>query len=253
MTKILIVDDDKEFCASMADILEAKGYEIESENSGEAAIAKIKEKSFDVILMDIKMPAMNGVEAFKQIKKISPKTAVIMITAYSLENLIKEALQEGAFGVLRKPLDIDKLIEQIGLAKEKGMLILVTDDDLNTRETFKDALEAKGYKVSTAATGEEAIEQSKERPSDILFMDMKLSALNGLETYLAIKEINPKIIAVIITGYYEETKDLVDKALEKGVYTFLQKPLDMDKVLGLIEEIRKKISARGGSAVGGKK
>ena len=241
MTKILIVDDDKEFCASMTDILEAKGYEVKSENSGEAAIAKVKEESFDVILMDIKMPTMNGVEAFKQIKKISPKTAVIMITAYSMENLIKEALQEGAFGVLRKPIDIDKLIEQIGLVKERGMLILVTDDDPDTRETFKDVLEAKGYKVSTATTGEEAIEQSRERPSDILFMDMKLSALNGLETYLAIKEINPRVIAVIITGYYEETKDLVDKALEKGVYTFLQKPLDMDKVLALIEEISKKI------------
>ena len=240
MTKILIVDDDKEFCASMADILEAKGYAVESENSGEAAIAKVKEKSFDVILMDIKMPAMNGVEAFKQIKKISPKTAVIMITAYSLEDLIKEALREGAFGVLKKPLDIDKLIEQIGLAKERGMLILVTDDDSNTRETFKDVLEAKGYKVSTATTGEEAIERSRERPSDILFMDMKLPALNGLETYLAIKEINPRAIAVIITGYYEGMKDLVDKALEKGAYTFLKKPLDMDKVLGLIEEISKK-------------
>lgn len=241
MTKILIVDDDKEFCASMTDILEAKGYEVKSENSGEAAIAKVKEESFDVILMDIKMPAMNGVEAFKQVKKISPKTAVIMITAFSLEDLIKEALQEGAFGVLRKPLDIDKLIEQIGLAKKRGMLILITDDDPNTRETFKDALEANGYKVSTATTGEEAIERSRERPSDILFMDMKLSALNGLETYLAIKEINPRVIAVIITGYYEETKDLVDKALEKGVYTFLQKPLDMDKVLALIEELSKKI------------
>ncbi|MDP3729278.1 MAG: response regulator [bacterium] len=241
MTKILIVDDDKEFCASMADILEAKGYEVESENSGEAAIAKVKEKSFDVVLMDIKMPAMNGVEAFKKIKEISPKTVVIMITAYSLEDLIKEALREGAFGVLRKPLDIDKLIEQIGLAKERGMLILITDDDPNTRETFKDVLEAKGYKVATAATGEEAIERSRERPSDILFMDMKLSALNGLETYLAIKEINPKVIAVIITGYYEETKDLVDKALEKGVYTYLKKPLDMDKVLDLIEEINKKV------------
>ena len=226
---------------SMTDILEAKGYEVESGNSGEEAIAKVKEKSFDVILMDIKMPTMNGVEAFKQIKKISPRTAVIMITAYSLEDLIKEALREGAFGVLQKPLDIDKLIEQIGLAKEKGMLILVTDDDPNTRETFKDVLEAKGYKVSTATTGEEAIEQSRERPSDILFMDMKLSALNGLEAYLAIKEINPRVIAVIITGYYEGMKDLVDKALEKGAYTFLKKPLDMDKVLGLIEEISKKI------------
>jgi len=241
MTKILIVDDDKEFCVSMTDILEAKGYEVESENSGEAAIAKVKEKSFDVILMDIKMPVMNGVEAFRQIKKISPRTAVIMVTAYSLENLINEALAEGAFGVLRKPLDIDKLTEQIKLAKERGMLILVTDDDPATRETFKDVLEAKGYKVSTAATGEEAIDRSRERPDDILFIDMKLPALNGLETYLAIKEINPRAIAVIITGYYEETKDLVDKALEKGAYTFMKKPLDMDKVLELIEEIRKKI------------
>ena len=237
----------------MADILEAKGYAVESENSGEAAIAKVKEKSFDVILMDIKMPAMNGVETFKQIKKISPKTAVIMVTAYSLENLIKEALAEGAFGVLHKPLDIDKLIEQIELAKERGMLILVTDDDPNTRETFKDVLEAKGYTVSTAATGEEAIEQSRERPDDILFIDMKLPALNGLETYLAIKEINPRAIAVIITGYYEGMKDLVDKALEKGAYTYLTKPLDMNKVLELIEEISKKISAKGGSASGGKK
>ena len=241
MIKILIVDDSKEFCVSLADILEAKGYAVESENSGEAAIAKVKEKSFDVILMDIKMPVMNGVEAFKQIKKISPRTAVIMVTAYSLENLINEALAEGAFGVLRKPLDIDKLIEQIELAKERGMLILVTDDDSATRETFKDVLEAKGYTVSTAATGEEAIEQSRERPDDILFIDMKLPALNGLETYLAIKEINPRAIAVIITGYYEGMKDLVDKALEKGAYTYLTKPLDMNKVLELIEEISKKI------------
>ena len=238
MTKILIVDDDKEFCTSMADILEAKGYAVESENSGEAAIAKVsarggsasggKEPS-DVILMDIKMPTMNGVEAFKHIKKISPGTVVIMVTAYSLENLINEALAEGAFGVLHKPLDIDKLIEQIELVKERGMLILVTDDDPATRETFKDVLEAKGYKVSTAATGEEAIEQSKERPDDILFIDMKLPALNGLETYLAIKEINPRAIAVIITGYYEGMKDLIDKALEKGAYTYLTKPLDMIK------------------------
>ena len=73
-------------------------------------------------------------------------------------------------------------------------------------------------------------------------MDMKLPALNGLETYLAIKEIKPRPIVVIITGSYEGMRDLVDKALEKGVYTFLKKPLDMDKVLALIEEIHKKIN-----------
>jgi two-component system response regulator HydG len=193
--------------------------------------------------MDIKMPGMGGVEALKQIKQIHPKAAMIMVTAYSLEDLVKETLREGAFSFLRKPVDIDKLIEQINLVKEneKGMLILVTDDDPNTRETFKDILETKGYKVSTAATGEEAIKQNQEMPSDILFMDMKLPALNGVETFLAIKAINPRAIVVIITGYYEEMKDLVDKALEKGAYTFLKKPLDMDKVLVLIEKLHKKV------------
>jgi len=242
MIKILIVDDEKEFCVSLVDILEAKGYEVESENSGEAAIAKVKEKSFDVILMDIKMPVMNGVETFKQIKKISPKTVVIMITAYALEDLIKEALHEGAFGVLQKPVEIEKLIEQIELAKENGMLILITDDDRNIRETFKDTLEAKGYKVSTASSGEEAIQISRERPSDILFMDMKLSAMNGLETHLQIRKINPRVVTVIITGYYEEMKDALDKAMEKDIYTVLKKPLDMDKVIVLIEKIRQKIN-----------
>lgn len=241
MTKVLIVDDEKAFCESMTDILDTKGYEVESENSGEAAITKVKEKFFDVVLMDIKMPVMTGVEAFKQIKEISPKTAVIMMTAFSVEDLIKEALKEGAFGCLRKPLDIDKLVEQIELAKEKGMFILITDDDPNTRETFKDTLEAKGYKISTAATGEEAIELVKERSHDILFIDMKLPVLNGLETYLAIKKINPNIVAVIITAYDEEMKDLVEEAIKNSCYACFTKPIDMDNVLKLIEEVSKKI------------
>ena len=241
MTKVLIVDDEKAFCETMTDILDTKGYEVESENSGDAAITKVKEKFFDVILMDIKMPVMTGVEAFKQIKEIRPKTAVIMMTAFSVEDLIKEALKEGAFGCLRKPLDIDKLVEQIELAKEKGMLILITDDDPNTRETFKDTLEAKGYKISTAATGEEAIELVKERLHDILFIDMKLPVLNGLETYLAIKKIRPNIVAVVITAYGEEMKDLVEEAVNGSCYTCLTKPIDMDNVLKLIEEVSKKI------------
>ena len=240
-TKILLVDDDKEFCESMTDILEAKGYEVESENSGPAAIAKVEEKAFDIVFMDIKMPVMNGVEAFKQIKKIKPKTVVTMMTAFSVEDLIKESLQNGAFGCLCKPLDIDTLVEQVELAKERGMLILVTDDDPGIRETFKDTLEAKGYKISTAATGEDAIEITRTRPHDILFIDMKLPTLNGLEVYTAIKEINPKAIAVLMTGYREEMTNLIEAAFKKNAYACLTKPLDMDEVLELIKEISEKI------------
>lgn len=115
--KVLIVDDDVEFAYSLKDVLETEGYELESVNSGEEAISEIEKNPFDVILMDVKMPILNGVETFKKIKNISPKTPVIMITAFSFEDLIGEAMREGAFGILYKPLDFKRLIEIIDLAK----------------------------------------------------------------------------------------------------------------------------------------
>jgi len=63
-----------------------------------------------MVFMDIKMPPMNGVEVFKKIKKISPNTFVMMMTAYAVEDLVQEALEEGAKGIMYKPLDIDNLL-----------------------------------------------------------------------------------------------------------------------------------------------
>ena len=121
------------------------------------------------------------------------------------------------------------------------MLILVIDDDPGTAKTFKDVLEAKGYEVSTAGSGEEAIKLSRGKPHDIVFIDMKLPNMDGLGVYLAIREINPKTVAVIMTAYREEMKDFISWCLKKGVYTYLTKPLDVEKVLELIDEISKKI------------
>lgn len=120
-TKVLIVDDDALFANTLSDILNEKGCEVTAVNSGKAAIRKVKEMSFQVILMDIKMPVMDGVETFRQVKKIKPKTGVIMMTAFSVEALIRNALKEGACGTLRKPLnDMEKVIKMIEAAKEKG-------------------------------------------------------------------------------------------------------------------------------------
>lgn len=236
MEKILIVDEDREYGEKLKDILEKKGFAVEFLNSGKEAILRVKDEKYNVILMDIKMSAMNGFETFKEIKKIDPDAVVIMMTAYSVEALVQEALAEGAFGVIRKPLDIDKLLGQIELARDKGILVLVTDDDPDTRQVFEDVLRAKGYRVSLASTGEEAIRVMEERPQDVLFIDMKLPTLNGLETYLELKKRNPKVIAVLITGYIQEVKDLVDLAIYRGAYTCLSKPIDMNQVLKIIED-----------------
>ena len=242
-TKVLIVDDEELLCEAMTDILEFKGYEIDSVYSGRDAIARVKDKFFDVILMDIKMPEMNGVEAFNKIKIISPKTVVILMTAYSLEDLINDALSNGVFGCMDKPIDIDEVVEQIELATG-GILILITDDDAGTREIFKDRLEAEGYKVSAASTGEEAIKIAKENSQNILFLDMKIPAMNGLEVYLRIKELNPSIVVVIITANEEDMKEWINKGFEDNLYACLTKPLDIDKCLKLIKDISKNINNR---------
>jgi DNA-binding NtrC family response regulator len=110
---ILIVDDDSGMTETLADVLDDMGYTVAVAEDGLAAIDKIKKESYDVTLMDIKMPGMNGVETFKEFKKTNTSMKVIMMTAYAVEELIKEALREGAFDVIHKPLDIDKVVELI--------------------------------------------------------------------------------------------------------------------------------------------
>jgi len=239
-TRVLVVDDDISFAESLTDILTEKGYIAVAVNSGEEALEKIKERFFDVVLMDVKMPVMDGMQTFKEIKKLSRSTTVIMMTAYSMDDLVHDALKEGAYGVLRKPLDIEQVIRRIEISKAGGSLTMIVDDDPNIRTSLKDILEEKGYVVTIAKDGKEAIVIAKERPEDIAIIDMQLPFLNGLETFSELKKINPEIQAIIITAYKEEMKDLVEQALSGGAYACIYKPFDPQKIVEMVEEIVRK-------------
>jgi len=136
-------------------------------------------------------------------------------------------------------LDIEKVVAIIDESKKakQGALILVVDDDPGICLTMRNVLVNRGYEVGIAHTGEEAIAKVQESMHDIFFIDMKLPTINGLETYLAIKEINPEASAIIITGYREEVGHLVGQAISHSAYACLYKPFDLAKMLDLVDEI----------------
>jgi len=239
MTSVLLVDDNINLVKSMSLILRHKGYDVDIAPNGFEAIDKVRKKSFDMIFLDIKMPYIDGVETYKKIKAIIPDAVVMMMTAYSVEEMIEEALEEGAYGILYKPLNVEDVILHIKKATEdnKGGLILVVDDDLGTSNTLKKILSNKGYSVAICGDGDTAIELAKENNFKILFIDIKLPTINGLETYMAIKAIKPETIAIMMTGYRYEVSDIVAEALSKSAYTCLYKPLQMANILQMIEKI----------------
>lgn len=109
MSKILIVDDEKDFVETLAKFLSNSGYETLIALNGLEAIDKVTKEKPQIVLLDIKMPEMDGVGVLKAIKNASPKTAVVMVTGVEDEDVAKECMQAGAFDYITKPISLDYL------------------------------------------------------------------------------------------------------------------------------------------------
>ena len=235
---ILIVDDNIDFCENVRDIVELRGFGVVTAANGVEAVQKTKETRPDLIIMDIRMPKMDGVAAFRQIKEISPETPVILVTAYAGDNVIEGALREGVFGLLRKPVDFNELFNIIDNASSGKRLVLVVDDNKDLTANIKDVLDGKGYVTSVAYDGSKAIADARENKFDVILLDMNLPYLNGLEVYQAIRAVRPDVTVIVATGFPEEMGKLAKEAVKQSAYTWLSKPLDMDKLLSLLDRIK---------------
>lgn len=234
-TNILVVDDLRSMRLTLGGILEDEGYSVMTVEDGYQAIEAVGKRHFDAIFIDIKMPGIDGVQTYREIKKIDSDAAVVMMTAYSVEELVKEALEEGAYAIIYKPFDINMVITIIEEMLTDKTLVLVVDDHFADRETLKAILEEKGYRVATASDGTEAIDMVRSRHYDIIFLDVRLPDMTGFETFEQVKKIDPRATVIMMTGYAEE--DLVKSAVGAGAYTCLYKPFDMEKIITLVKAV----------------
>jgi len=107
--KILVVDNEKSHCRMLSAVLSEAGFEVTIAGDGVEAVAAVGKRPFDIVLMDIRMPRMGGIEALKQIREKSPEVVIIIMTAYASVGTAVEALKSGAHDYLTKPLDIEEL------------------------------------------------------------------------------------------------------------------------------------------------
>jgi DNA-binding response OmpR family regulator len=109
MPRVLVVDDEPDAVELLREFLAAKGYEVLTASEGEEALGKVKEERPHLILLDVRMPKMNGLEVLKRVREIDHEVGVIMVTAVNEEETGRQALQLGAFDYITKPLDFKYL------------------------------------------------------------------------------------------------------------------------------------------------
>jgi len=112
-SSVLVVDDSIGICQTMSMILRRKGFEVSCAADGPAAVEKVRERPFDAVLLDIRLPGMDGVEVHKRIRSLRPGAKVAMMTAYAVEDKVRDALSAGADTVFYKPLDMDAIINYL--------------------------------------------------------------------------------------------------------------------------------------------
>ena len=108
--RILVVDDNPAMAGTLADILEMKGFIVQAAASGAEALEILRKQPIDILLTDVKMPGMNGLELYRETRKAYPKLVTIFMTAYSADELIRQGMVEGVKIILDKPVDIGFLL-----------------------------------------------------------------------------------------------------------------------------------------------
>jgi DNA-binding response OmpR family regulator len=117
--KVLLVDDEEEFVKTLGERLEMRGIEPDTAFTGEAALKRIAEEQPDIMVLDIKMPGIDGMEVLRRVRKAYPRIQVIMLTAHGTDKDKEEAERLGAFAYLRKPVDLEMLTNTMRAASRR--------------------------------------------------------------------------------------------------------------------------------------
>jgi len=237
MKNILVVDDDRGMARTVCDILRRHGWLPTEVHSGEAAVEAATAHRYSAVLMDVRMPGINGVEAYRVIRESQPQTPVILMTAYAAPDLLSQAEREGVLQILPKPLPwptLSALLEKIGALEGS---VLVVDDDPAFLETLQTVLESAGRLVRRASSIDEAVQLLAERPPRVVVLDLVLEGLQPRDSVLAIRRVNPAVVLILCSGHTRLMDETLQSLPPGWIFAGLIKPFPPRRLLELLESV----------------
>lgn len=175
---ILVVDDEPDSCRNLADIFEDLGYQVDIAHEAESAVGLVRKKRYDVALLDLIMPGMDGASLYEEIKRISAGTTALMLTAHPSHPRVETAKSAGVWQVLSQAGRFPRLIGFIEQALEQP-LVLVVDDDQDFCANLWDVLHCRGYRVCLAYDVTTASRRITECAYAAILVDLALPDGNG--------------------------------------------------------------------------
>src|SRR5437867_391603 len=209
---------------TLCDVLTFKGWDVTAAYSGDVAVQMAWKEPFDVVLMDIKMPGMDGVAAFKAMKEAKPDVRVILMTAYAENDRISEAQREGVIRVMSKPVDVTMLMSLLATSVRGAHPVLLIDNDITFLKTLSDVLTLRGFRTVLAENLAQAGRLiTEQRPAAIL-LHVHMGAMSAREAVAAVRTLSPSVSLILYSGQPSAELE-IDRALPaEWIHAYLQKP-----------------------------
>jgi two-component system response regulator HydG len=234
--KILIVDDDRQMVRTLSDIVRMHGWQPSGAYSGEAAVEEVRKEAYNAVLMDVKMAGINGVTAFREMKRIRPNVRVVLMTAYTAADIIAEAEREGALKVLAKPVVLSGLIEMLEQTTKQTPPVLLVADDVRLLRDLCKSLEQHGYETLEATSLEKALDTLEKKSPAAVVLDLRVNGISHDESIVAIKRVSPSVALILCTGRAASNGNgkRDDKRL---IHASLEKPFAPEKLFEILDDI----------------
>ena len=231
MIKLLVVDDEPGICDILKRVFSPIGFTVLTATNGQSAISIVKKEKPKVVLLDVRMLGMSGLEVLKEIKKIDDSIKVIMVTIMDDEKTKAEAKKLGADDFVTKPF-ISEHLEEIVMREIAEIIkprILVVDDEADVVERLSNIILRRfNCIVDKAHNGKVALEKLKEHAVDLVLLDIKMPGLSGIDVIKEAVKFTPQTKILAISAY--DSEEVANEALKAGAFDFLPKPLSKEAI-----------------------